>query len=635
MIRPRSIALILSFVAVPAAAFSPAEAASAAQRLGRPLPSVIQVAPRAQPADRPGMLFAPGGAALPIYLNRHGGNYQCGDDDSSRNLSSVVCPGSGEIGGFSGSDSQWTRVLDCVTEQFAPFNVRVTDVEPTSGAYVESLVGGTPDQAGMPQGVGGVAPFSCGLIDTAVVYTFADVYGGDTQGICETVAQEVAHAFGLDHEFLCEDPMTYLSGCGDKSFLDTYSPCGEFEPRQCQCGDASQNSVQMMLQVLGASDGSVAPPPTDDLEIPTVSITSPADGDILEANGPMTVVAEAHDDVGLPTVELEWDFTASLMFCPASFEQTGNYECSRQGDRYTWNINVGAGARTFRVHVVDVVGNEATTDTRAVWLSEDGSGPPTDGGAPTVFVATPADGSVLPANDTMEVVAAIADDSGIARAELVWSQGDQVFACPLDTQGVTCVVDGSTYTWRLEVGEGSRSFYVRATDVVGNVTESAGRTIELDVGATAIDDDDDDTLGAATTLGCGESLDLVASDADWFSVDAPSGRTVTVSVSGDAAGSVSLVATRGPLDTDVLGNGADDVDFTGDGEPVGVAVVPDDAAAGNYHITVVCEESTGEGASAVAPAGGCGCTQTSSDGVGAGLGLLVLTRLRRRHRRAG
>jgi hypothetical protein len=112
----------------------------------------------------------------------------------------------------------------------------------------------------MPFGVGGVAPFTCGLIPTAVVYAFADVYGGDNQGICETVAQEVSHAFGLDHEFLCEDPMTYLSGCGAKTFQDQAASCGEFEPRECSCGGSSQNSVQQMLQTIGASDGTVVPP---------------------------------------------------------------------------------------------------------------------------------------------------------------------------------------------------------------------------------------------------------------------------------------------------------------------------------------------------------------------------------------
>ena len=69
--------------------------------------------------------------------------------------------------------------------------------------------------------------------------------------ICETAGQETAHAFGLDHEFLCQDPMTYLVGCGAKSFQDEYVPCGEFQPRECNCGTPTQNSVQSMYQLFG------------------------------------------------------------------------------------------------------------------------------------------------------------------------------------------------------------------------------------------------------------------------------------------------------------------------------------------------------------------------------------------------
>lgn len=599
LVRSRSILALgslsltaLAIAGAPALALSPLEASEIARDIGRPLPSYIQVTRAARPASEPSLMFAPGGAALPIYLNRHGGNYQCGDDDSSRNLSSVVCGSdAGDVGGFSGSLNQWTFVRDCVADLFAPFNVYVTDIEPTSGDYVEAVVGGSPGQAGMPRGVGGVAPFSCDLIPNAVVYAFADVYGNDVQGICETVAQEVAHAFGLDHEFLCEDPMTYLGGCGAKSFQDTYAQCGEFEPRECSCGGTSQNSVQMMLERLGASDGSVPPPPPEDLEPPVVAIVSPASGAILQASSTISVVADASDDVGLTTVELEWDFTGDSMFCPASFEQTGSYECTRTGNRYQWNIQVGTGGRTFRAHVRDVAGNDATSEDRTIWLSEDGSGPPDDEGPPSVFVATPADRAVLPANGTVEVVATIADDSGVARAELLWVNQDlTAFPCPMDSQTVSCAVNGTTYTWSLQVGDGSRSFTVKATDIVGNVTESDLRSLRLTPGAAEIDDEDDDTLDEGREISCGQTLSGVASDADWFSVDAPAGQTVTVTVDGEALGNVDVLATTGPRVEDQVAGGSGGLEFTGDGKNVKVAVVPERADAGSYTIEVLCEE---------------------------------------------
>ena len=35
---------------------------------------------------------------------------------------------------------------------------------------------------------------------------------------CEIMSQEVAHSYGLDHELLASDPMTYLSYNGNRAF---------------------------------------------------------------------------------------------------------------------------------------------------------------------------------------------------------------------------------------------------------------------------------------------------------------------------------------------------------------------------------------------------------------------------------
>jgi MYXO-CTERM domain-containing protein len=105
----------------------------------------------------------------------------------------------------------------------------------------------------MGQGVGGVSPFTedCGVIPNSIVFTFAGVYGSAYRDICETAAQEVSHSFGLDHEYQCKDPMTYLSGCGDKAFQDNLERCGEYSARTCWCGGTTQNSVAMLRERLG------------------------------------------------------------------------------------------------------------------------------------------------------------------------------------------------------------------------------------------------------------------------------------------------------------------------------------------------------------------------------------------------
>jgi hypothetical protein len=137
--------------------------------------------------------------------------------------------------------------VSCVAALYQPFGVVVTDVDPGSAPHFEAIVAGAPGEIGA-SGIGGVSPFACGVIDNAITYSFANIYGS-VQDICDTVAQESAHAFGLEHEYLCEDPMTYLTGCGAKVFQDVDAPCGELAPRDCECGGPTQNSFQVLTDV--------------------------------------------------------------------------------------------------------------------------------------------------------------------------------------------------------------------------------------------------------------------------------------------------------------------------------------------------------------------------------------------------
>ncbi|MBL4635091.1 MAG: hypothetical protein JKY56_14560 [Kofleriaceae bacterium] len=101
-----------------------------------------------------------------------------------------------------------------------------------------------------------MAPFfGCSIINNAVSFSFANssFYRQGIDSICETVAQETAHAFGMDHQYLCSDPMTYLPSCGYKWFNDVDSPCGEFSPESCTCGP-TQNSYQILSSHFGVGE---------------------------------------------------------------------------------------------------------------------------------------------------------------------------------------------------------------------------------------------------------------------------------------------------------------------------------------------------------------------------------------------
>lgn len=218
-----------------------------------------------------------------IYLHRGPITLTGGEDDAARRVSSVVASGGQhshdhgdddadhgsdeavgsqvsapghdrvvKLRGFRGTTKDWNMITRCVARLFSPFDVQVTDVEPPAGtSYVMAVVGGRPKDVGHPYRVGGLAPFNGDLVPGAVVFAFADELRNNTRATCEVIGMEVAHAFGLDHAYVCPDVMTYLQGCGRKTFRDIDAECGEEKPRRCHGGAATQNSYRHLLEVLG------------------------------------------------------------------------------------------------------------------------------------------------------------------------------------------------------------------------------------------------------------------------------------------------------------------------------------------------------------------------------------------------
>lgn len=180
-----------------------------------------------------------------------------GPDDAPRGVSGVVFAhhprGPVTMPGWKGSKSGWKKVVACVEKMFSPFDVRVTDRRPTdTEEYVLVAVGGRPKDLGLAdRNVTGLAPFNGSVIARPVVFAFAAQVKHDVRQTCETIAMEVAHAYGLDHAYLCKDVMTYLGGCGAKSFVDKDAPCGEKKRRVCHGGQPTQNSYRRLLEVLG------------------------------------------------------------------------------------------------------------------------------------------------------------------------------------------------------------------------------------------------------------------------------------------------------------------------------------------------------------------------------------------------
>ncbi len=214
-----------------------------------------------------------------------------GADNSMANTSSLI-KGSAQLPAYSYGKAHFDQVVDCVREMYEPFGITVVDTDPGTIPHYETIVSGFPTTLGFPAEIGGIAPFSCDTVPNAVSFVFPGKLGGDVRSICETVAHESAHPWGLEHTYMCEDTMTYLTGCGAKDFADYEAPCGESSARACRCGGTTQNSYRKLVERFGAAHATP----------PSVSMLSPAPGAHVEQG--FAVEAEASDNVAIRMVEL-------------------------------------------------------------------------------------------------------------------------------------------------------------------------------------------------------------------------------------------------------------------------------------------------------------------------------------------
>ena len=315
---PVGVTLVLGAVllAASAAGAEPSHRArpSAAELGLRPTTMYVRVPvpDEARPARR--VMYA-NAAKNVIFLNRNGGSYTPGwVDDAVGNVSSIV-QYDVAMQPYPYGDSSWNQVLTCMRGLYADFDVEVTDVDPGDAPHTEVVVSGHPNDIGLPNGVGGVAPMACEAISSAVSFAFPETYGDDPTGICEAAGQESAYAFGLDHEILCSDIMTY-GYCGAKDFKSEDSDCGEYEPRPCACGGDTQNSHEYLLDVLGPA--APAGPP------PEVTIVTPEDGETVGPGFGVDVEITAEAPILRVELHVDGQLVGSRFAEPWSLEANGD-----------------------------------------------------------------------------------------------------------------------------------------------------------------------------------------------------------------------------------------------------------------------------------------------------------------------
>ncbi|MFN0246103.1 MAG: Ig-like domain-containing protein [Kofleriaceae bacterium] len=254
-----------------------------------------------------------------IYLNKNGVTLQPGNNDSRTNRSTLANQAV-TLPAWNASPAVWTATVNCMKDMFAAYEVIVTDVDPGATPHIEAVFGGSPGQLGMPNGVAGVSPFTqnCAIIENAIVFTFTAVLPQtDSRLMCEIMAQEVAHAYGLDHELLASDPMTYLDYNGNRSFQNQTASCGEDVQRPCGINGSvcrpNQNSVTLLTERLGKKVGGGG---TDTIP-PTGSITSPLPNTQVPPG--FLVYTDANDNQMVVNAKLYIDGQVSLELTSGPF----------------------------------------------------------------------------------------------------------------------------------------------------------------------------------------------------------------------------------------------------------------------------------------------------------------------------
>lgn len=239
-----------------------------------------------------------------FFVNYDGVTLTAGErDDAAANATSFA----EFVGTYApyGVGSKRAASLQAVRADWAAYAVTVVDARPAEGLYTMGVV--TPTNP-FGEGVLGAAASDCDdATASSVVLAFHGV-DDDYSAVAQatTISHEIAHGYGLEHVDWPADVMNPAIAGDDPAFLDECLPLnGGGLPIRCaaqhrrDCGVDRQRSHQELLRLFG--------PSTPDLTPPVVVLTRPAPGEVVTAGAPVTVVAEATDDLGVAAAELFLD----------------------------------------------------------------------------------------------------------------------------------------------------------------------------------------------------------------------------------------------------------------------------------------------------------------------------------------
>jgi hypothetical protein len=197
--------------------------------------------------------IAPSAPARILFLNKGGGVYTAGNDDSRTNKSAIV-DSSYSVTAWSPQATVWQTLVDCVKGKLAPFNVSVTDVDPGASAeHVEIAFAQAAFFNQFAASSPSVGPLTCGVAANAIGFVSQTHAETSPANGCSAATQLYGYAMGLEAVSACPDAMTFdYTSCNDAAFSKVPLSCGTTAPANCQCATGTmQTSYNRMLAVLG------------------------------------------------------------------------------------------------------------------------------------------------------------------------------------------------------------------------------------------------------------------------------------------------------------------------------------------------------------------------------------------------
>lgn len=299
-----------------------------------------------------------------IWLNRAGGTFRrAANTNSADNTISSDIFGRDMVIPPMSNSFNWNTLVTCVRAAYKPYNVTITETKPSAGSYIQAVVGGNGSEVGRGQGLLGIASADnfCGVTEKGIAFSFSEAHldaGRRDEELCATVAHEIGHLVGLEHETLPTDIMSYvpISTSRTKAFVNQDSTCGTTpqEPNPCTCTSAAMtNSVVTLKRLLG--DRPI------ETTLPEVTLVAPKDKASL---GPsFDVVANATDASGIESVSVlvnDFEFGRAL---------TG------EGNKFTIKVKgVSDGTHTLVVEAMDKAGNVKRTNPITVTVRRAATG---------------------------------------------------------------------------------------------------------------------------------------------------------------------------------------------------------------------------------------------------------------------